>query len=130
MNADAIYKQGMDLYYKHNKPEAINLLECAAKAGHTGAMLMLGTHYLELVDYEKANVYFEAGAALKEHSCLYFLADAYGRGKGKPIDHAKAYEVIQEAIKYGETVEPAVLKLYEEEAKKSSKKGFFKWLRG
>ena len=117
-------EKGKELYYKSaTQIQGIALLKEAMQEGSEDAALVLGMHYLELKAYVAANECFEFGASKGQKDCLWFLAHAYGTpGKGKEVDHIKAYDLMLQAIEKGCEAEEWVVEMFKREAEEQRKK--------
>jgi TPR repeat protein len=87
-----------------DQKKAVSLLEEAAALQEPRAMDLLGTHYRQLRDYEKARKYFETGAALGYARSSTNLGVMYMNGEGLAANYPVAAKLFLTAAEKGDPI--------------------------
>ncbi|MBV8969318.1 MAG: sel1 repeat family protein, partial [Verrucomicrobia bacterium] len=109
-SGDAIAKYLLAECYYYGKgvvpdqKKAVGLLEEAAALQEPRAMDLLGTHYRQLHDYEKARKYYESAAALGYARSSTNLGVMYMNGEGIAANSTTAAKLFLTAAENGDAI--------------------------
>lgn len=100
-SAEALYREGKNLYDQKRYEEALPKLKAAADKGHKKAQYRMGRAFDKGNGVGEDNVrafqWYQKAAAQGYHKAQYQLGRCYKKGKGVAEDDAKAFQLFQKA---------------------------------